>query len=310
MVLLGLGSQLSNVVHPNAGSLPSVSVLFMLKDFIKKIIKSQSENEETQRKEFILNVLLLSVLGILVFSFGIYAFTYFFRPFSHSQSAVSFGCLVFLMFLFSFLYFLSRFGKYTISATLFISSFVLFAFYMGWIWGVDVNASILLYALIIVIAGILFNTKTAFGITGLIMMGMIFLNYIQSENIIIINKYWRSEPWRGSDTAMTTLIFLAIAIVSWLSNREINKSLLRARHSEKLLKKERDSLEIKVEERTKELKNAQLQKVSQLYRFAEFGRLSSGLFHDLMNPLNAVYLNLEMARERNINNELTKAGII
>ena len=37
----------------------------------------------------------------------------------------------------------------------------------------------------------------------------------------------------------------------------------------------------------------QLDKIGQLYRLAEFGRISSGIFHDLINPLTAVSLNLE-----------------
>lgn len=84
--------------------------------------------------------------------------------------------------------------------------------------------------------------------------------------------------------------------MSWLSNREIERSLRRAHTSESLLRAERDSLEAMVEERTLQLKETQLEKISQLYSFAEFGRLSSGLFHDLMNPLTAVSLNVERAK--------------
>ncbi len=40
----------------------------------------------------------------------------------------------------------------------------------------------------------------------------------------------------------------------------------------------------------------QLESMGQLYRFAEFGKLSSGLFHDLVNPLTAVSLNMEMVK--------------
>jgi len=100
------------------------------------------------------------------------------------------------------------------------------------------------------------------------------------------------------DSLVLAITLCVIAVVSWLSNREIEKSLFRARNSERALKEERDLLEVKVEERTKELKKAQLEKISQLYHFAEFGRLASGLFHDLVNPLTVVSLNLEELNER------------
>jgi signal transduction histidine kinase len=41
-------------------------------------------------------------------------------------------------------------------------------------------------------------------------------------------------------------------------------------------------------------------KASELYRFAEFGRLSSGIFHDLMNPLTTISLAIEKLQEREV----------
>lgn len=62
-------------------------------------------------------------------------------------------------------------------------------------------------------------------------------------------------------------------------------------------------MEIKVEERTRELLHLETEKIKQLYRFAEFGRLSSGIFHDLINPLSAVSLNLEQVKLEQIKTE-------
>jgi signal transduction histidine kinase len=96
------------------------------------------------------------------------------------------------------------------------------------------------------------------------------------------------------------MTLLVIAIVSWLSNREIEKSLRRARRSEAELREERDNLERKVEERTRELKRAQMEQMCQLYRFAEFGKMSSGYFHDIANPLTAVSLSLERLKAQGV----------
>jgi len=72
-----------------------------------------------------------------------------------------------------------------------------------------------------------------------------------------------------------------------------------------LLREERDSLEIKVEIRTQELLALEAEKIKQLYRLAEFGRLSSGIFHDLINPLTAVSLNLEQIKTETDNKILS-----
>jgi signal transduction histidine kinase len=84
-----------------------------------------------------------------------------------------------------------------------------------------------------------------------------------------------------------------IIAVFWLFNSEIRKALHRVQKSEGQLKKERDLLEVKVEERTKELRQLELEKNIQVYRFAEIGKITSGMFHDLVNPLNLISLNLE-----------------
>jgi two-component system C4-dicarboxylate transport sensor histidine kinase DctB len=118
------------------------------------------------------------------------------------------------------------------------------------------------------------------------------LTFFQVNLIVLPKLYWRDETLQLNDSFVAIVTLSIIAIVSWLSNREIEKSLRRARRSEADLKKERDSLEVKVEERTRELKQAQMEKMSQLAHFAEFGKLSSGLLHDLANPLTALSLNL------------------
>ncbi len=59
------------------------------------------------------------------------------------------------------------------------------------------------------------------------------------------------------------------------------------------LAKQRDLLEDRVAERTQELEQAQLSRLLELQRFAEFGRLSAHILHDLTSPLTAVSLNVQ-----------------
>lgn len=66
-----------------------------------------------------------------------------------------------------------------------------------------------------------------------------------------------------------------------------------ARRSKTELIKQRDLLESRVAERTNELEKAQLVRLLELQRFAEFGRLNAHLLHDLTNPLTSASLNLQ-----------------
>lgn len=267
----------------------------MLRTLLYSFVSPISLNEDSQRKEFILNVLLLSS-SILFFTASIVSLLLSLFSVGMDSNFVSLIVLIGITICFFILYQLSRKGFSKISAHSLIGIFVIFAFWMSYQWSVDLQSSLLIYALTIVMAGILVNTKFAFFVTAFIAVIIFTLGFLQHSTLIESNVSWRIEPWKISDTIMTLVIFLIISTVSWLSNREIDRLLERAHKSERELRKERNQLEVKVEERTKALKEAQIEKVVNLYRFAEFGRLSSGLFHDLINPLTAVSLNIEKAR--------------
>ncbi len=77
---------------------------------------------------------------------------------------------------------------------------------------------------------------------------------------------------------MGPLIVLMV-ILFYLSNREIQKSLSESRKAQEILSS-----------KLEESREARLQ---ELTKAAEFGRLSQGLFHDLMTPLTSVILHTD-----------------
>lgn len=263
---------------------------------LKNFVLPKSQDNDLSRREFILNILLLPVILML----GIASINNTFRFFGNSEiyknSVLSISITYLLFLFFIFLYFMSRKGFFRLASYLFILSFFFLASYLAAIWGTELQASLLFYVLIIVMSGVLINSRFAFIVTIFSVFVLGIINYLQKIKIIIPNRHWTDDSADLVDVVMFGIIFSAIAVVSWLSNREIEKSLNRARKSEAELKIERDSLEIKVKERTKELRELQAEKMVQLYRFAEMGRLSSGLFHDLVNPLSVVALYMEKAK--------------
>lgn len=265
--------------------------------FMLNLVIPKSIIEDDRRREFILNILLVNSIVLLGIAF-IVKLVYNLAMNVSASGIGSTVALLIILFVFIFLYFLSRKGFFIIAAYMFIGIYFMAAAYTIYSWGIDIPQGLLLCALIIIMAGILVSTRFAFAVTIVISATLIIINYLQINSLISINASWKQENPLVGDAIVFSITFVIIAVVSWLSNREIEKSLFRARGSEMALKQERDLLEVKVEERTKELKKSQLEKISQLYHFAEFGRLASGLFHDLVNPLTVVSLNLEELNER------------
>jgi len=263
--------------------------------YIDKFFEPKSLTEDSRRKEFILNTLLFTSIVFLILALASYLISLIliFDDLVRRQSdCLSSIFILAILIFFIFLYFLSRKGFVNIASYLLVGAFFMLATYMSYQWGVEVQAALLFYVLIIVMSGILINTRFAFITTTISSLALAIINFFQNNNILHPNRYWLTENAGMPDVFMFSVIFFIIATVSWLSNREIEKSLARARKSEVELKEERDSLEIKVEERTLELKAEQIKQISQLYKFAEFGKLSSGFFHDIINPLTVVSLNM------------------
>lgn len=178
---------------------------------------------------------------------------------------------------------LSRQGNSQLTAMAFLL-FISTIFVLN--WGVHLPSALLVFALVIVVAGVLFTTPhalraTAFGALIILVVG------------VLQNAYWVGQSILLGDIIGYILLFVLIGIVSWQSNWETDSSLLRARSSEKALAKERDSLEQKVLERTRELEDLQVARLLEMQPFAEFGRIGASLVHDIANPLTAASLHLE-----------------
>lgn len=275
--------------------------------FLYLLTEPVSQDENSRRHEFILNILLLGTI-ILAFSSLWKVFFDMVRLRANYQGTSP--EIIFVIFLFFLtLYALSRRGYYIITSYIFLSALFLSATYSLYLWGIDLPQALLVYALTIVMSGMLINSRFSFFVTLLISVVLISFSYLQHYSFLHPKFYWRNEVPTMSDAVVIAATFLVIALVSWLSDREIRKSLARAVESEAQLKQERDLLEIKVVERTHALKEAQLQKTIELSRFAEFGRMTAGLFHDLLNPLTAVSLHLGNLKKEKAKNLCPETNI-
>lgn len=258
--------------------------------FYRIALEPRSLDEDIRRRELILNVLVAAILAVVVIFFF---FVTYAQTTTENYSGIQIWVFCFFIILFGALLALSRKGYRNTAAYLLAALYFAGTTYGIYAWGIELPIAALSYAAIIITASIVVGTGFGFAMAGASSIAMILLGWLQTSGTLSPDLSWRSAPLQFNDAIENSVIYAFIVIVSWLSNREIDASLRRARRSEADLKAERDSLEVRIEERTKELKAAQLDKVSQLYRFVEFGRLSSGIFHDILNPLTTMSLTVE-----------------
>lgn len=254
----------------------------------------RSQAVDDRRHEFILNILLGGLLAV-----GIFAFLASVAALAEQQNFNGLQSIVFTT-VFLLIMAATRWavwrGKLKTASYILIVLLTLAATELTISWGFMLAQALLVYIMVIVVAGILLGARAGIvwtGITAFLLLGIAF---DQTHGYIKPDLSWRGQSPVLIDALGYAFVFCIIGLVSWLSNREIDNSLKRARRSEAELLVERDNLEIKVAERTQELERLQLMRIMELERFAAFGKVSAALVHELSSPLMAATLSLQNAR--------------
>jgi signal transduction histidine kinase len=253
------------------------------------------EDIELHRKELVLNV----ILGLcLSFSFGLLILLIASKTLN--QSGISVFDFIFFTSPFLVAYICSRKGWINTSSIICISTFSFGTWYAIHTWGFTLPAALLSLVLTTTITGVLISSRAGFIYA---FFATIFLSldlYIMHSHGLGPDLSWQQTSIDWNDMIELSVFLLFVSGLTWLSNRQTELSLHRARNSEALLMIERDQLEVRVEERTKELEQARIEQISEVYNFIEFGKLSAGLIHDIMSPLSALCIELEQTKGKDL----------
>lgn len=256
-----------------------------------RLITPHSQHADVRRQEQILNTLLTVLLLFSSIAVMVSAYSAVFSPVSSSQSSLIMSGIFFGLTMSILI--ASRKGFIVPAAISFIGLLSLTALQLALQYGFDLQQALLAFVLVGVVAGVTTSATFALIYTAGLAIVLAAIGYMQAGGSLQPDRSWVSRTPIFGDAVGYALTLLVIGLVCWLSNREIDASLARARASEAALAKERDNLEIKVRERTQALEQEQLIRVMELRRFAEFGRLSANLLHEVANPLTAASINLE-----------------
>jgi signal transduction histidine kinase len=242
------------------------------------LVAPVSKNEDTRRQELILNVILIASIIFLTFLDTDILFNSI-RLFPNYHG-IPFPIFTLVIIGYVWLFIASKRGHSKMVSYIIIGLYTLGALYSGWHWGASLPITLLSFAFISIVASILVGSRFGFFVAALLVIALSALSVHEIYSLGVLP--WKYETITATDVITYAAVLLFIAVLSWLSNREIRKSLERARSSEQTLMRERDLLEVTVMERT-----------AQIARMAEFGSLAQGLFHDLMTPLSSVALHME-----------------
>jgi signal transduction histidine kinase len=294
------------MIYPDANAMNAKlnGLLKSLRLIYRLLIEPRSAGEDDRRREYILNIILVGSIAMLLVLDAVVL--YYAISWGSHDHGISFWAFSMIPAFFVYLLVLSRRGHFMSASYLLIAAYFLSESYAVLRWTADMPPVLLGCALTIMFASILIDTRFGFITTGVVGAFLILAHYLQLGAVITSDASWKQNASPSDALVFAALLFL-IMTVAWLSNREIEKSLTRARKSERELQHERDFLEVKVEERTEELRRAQFEKIEQVNQFAKFGQLASGLFHDVLNIMNTLSVKADFQAENGLS-DLTGNG--
>ena len=264
--------------------------LFQLKNKIKSLFSNET-GDDINRKYFILKTLCLSSIIFLFILLILSFYSLYVNIYKEFFSSIFIIMLFIIINLFSL--HLNKRNKYLYGSALILISIYSCILYGSFRWGADLPTVLISLFIIVLMSGVLINSK--FGLISALLLSihLCIFNYIEDVNIITTNHHWKLDSFNRLDVIEYSALLIFAALFSWLSNNQSEKALIRSRKAEKELQLERDSLEINVKKRTEEIRELQIEKINSMYRMVEFGRISSGLFHDIISPLTNIALNLK-----------------
>lgn len=186
--------------------------------------------------------------------------------------------------------------KYKLAAWLLIGTYATIAWSIVWEWGINTPFGILMFGLVIVLAGILIRARYALYAAAFAFLCLVMTQVALTAGWHVPNDDWAGKASNFGDVLAYSTGFVMIAIVSWMYGRQMERSLQKATAAERALQAQKANLERIVLQRTAALEQTQLEEMEQMYRLTQVGSLSTGLLHDLANYLTVLTLDIENLR--------------
>lgn len=243
------------------------------------------------RQEAILRILLRGTFGLfgVLFLLVLASYTLLNHHYVLDRLIVCGGIFVFLL----LIALVSRRDQFRVAARLLVGFYLALALTGMWMWGINLPFTLLLIVLVIILSGILLGSRAVVWAASISILGMLvvqgFISTRIDANALRPDFYITSY----GDALGYSFFFVILTLVAWLFGAQLERSLRQAQAAEEALQAERDSLEVKLDERTKKLRAAQVKEMQQIYKFAELGQLSTSLLHDLANHLTVLTFDIE-----------------
>jgi signal transduction histidine kinase len=161
------------------------------------------------------------------------------------------------------------------------------------VWSLNASIGILTIGFTIFLAGVLLGTKYISIVTVGTILILCTIQSIHSLNLVTPDLGALSKQSHFIDVVAYSTMVGIFALISWLAGKQTEHSIQRAMRAEKKIKAEKIKLVRKLKEQSIALRQAQLQEMSNLYKFASIGQSTIATLHELSNQLSVLSLDID-----------------
>lgn len=184
-------------------------------------------------------------------------------------------------------------GRVRLAAWMLIVLYSTVATSILWIWGVNSPIGILMLCFVVLLAAVTLGAKSILYVTVFLAIILVMLETLVTLKITQPDVAKLDDVSSFGDIISYIIIFSIFALIAWISVRRTELAFKKAQDAESALLKEKASLAIRLARRTVSLRNAQLEEMKNLYRFAELGQLTTATLHELANHLSVLSIDID-----------------
>lgn len=168
-------------------------------------------------------------------------------------------------------------------------------------WGLNTASGIFATSFSIVLSGILLGSGAVLPVALCIVALLAVVQAIHTAGLVQPNLTALIEKSDYFDVLTYTAVLGAFALITWLANRQIEKTLRRANSAEATVRTQKETLALKLEQESTRLRQAQMKEVQQLYKFAMLGQNAAATLHNLSNQLSILNMDINDLKQQDEN---------
>lgn len=165
-------------------------------------------------------------------------------------------------------------------------------------WGFALPLGLLLASFALLLPSILMIPKAIPSTALLTLCVFVITYYLHSTQLVSPDTTYISSSTNLLDSITYATILSAFGLVSWISSRQLTRSLHRALCAEQALLKQKDTLAKQLEIESARLRQAQLQQIKHLHQFAIIGQSATAILHELSNHLSVLNLDIDDIKQQ------------